>query len=132
MARYLDPKNDLTFKRVFGEHKYLCISLLNSLLPLDKPIVNIEYQMDKLPSELEIFRLSVLDVRCTDSGGRQFLVEILIHWSEIFMGRFVQINDSKPYVMHSDKVKKYEFLQPVYSLNFINEIFEESPEMRDE
>ena len=33
MPRYLDPKNDLTFKRVFGEHKHLCISLINSMLP---------------------------------------------------------------------------------------------------
>ena len=23
MTKYLDPKNDLTFKRVFGEHKHL-------------------------------------------------------------------------------------------------------------
>jgi len=30
MAHYLDPKNDLTFKRVFGEHKHLCMSLINS------------------------------------------------------------------------------------------------------
>jgi hypothetical protein len=36
MARYLDPKNDLIFKRVFGEHKNLCISLINSMLPLDE------------------------------------------------------------------------------------------------
>ena len=31
--RYLDPKADLTFKRVFGEHPDLVISLLNALLP---------------------------------------------------------------------------------------------------
>ncbi|MDR1155362.1 MAG: Rpn family recombination-promoting nuclease/putative transposase, partial [Bacteroidales bacterium] len=45
MARYLDPKADLTFKRIFGEHKHLCISLLNSLLPLEESgrIVSIEY-----------------------------------------------------------------------------------------
>jgi len=48
MARYLDPKNDLAFKQVFGEHKHLCMSLLNSMLPLDKPIVNIEYQSGEL------------------------------------------------------------------------------------
>ena len=30
MAHYLDPKNDLTFKRVFGEHKHLCM-LANKL-----------------------------------------------------------------------------------------------------
>ena len=34
MAKYLDPKADLTFKKIFGEHKNLVISLLNALLPL--------------------------------------------------------------------------------------------------
>ena len=34
MAKYLDPKEDLTFKKVFGEHPNLVASLLNSLLPL--------------------------------------------------------------------------------------------------
>ena len=33
--RYLDPKADLTFKHVFGEHPDLVISLLNALLPLN-------------------------------------------------------------------------------------------------
>ncbi len=28
MAKYLDPKADLTFKKVFGEHKELLISFL--------------------------------------------------------------------------------------------------------
>jgi exonuclease VII small subunit len=36
MAKYLDPKADVTFKKVFGEHKNLVISLLNALLPLDE------------------------------------------------------------------------------------------------
>lgn len=36
MARYLDPKADVTFKKVFGEHKNLVMSLLNALLPLDE------------------------------------------------------------------------------------------------
>ena len=34
--KYLDPKADLTFKKVFGEHPDLIISLLNALLPLKK------------------------------------------------------------------------------------------------
>ena len=33
--RYLDPKADLTFKHVFGEHPDLVISLLNALLPFN-------------------------------------------------------------------------------------------------
>ena len=31
--RYLDPKADRTFKKVFGEHPDLVISFLNALLP---------------------------------------------------------------------------------------------------
>ncbi|MDR2680550.1 MAG: hypothetical protein LBC47_07050 [Tannerella sp.] len=34
MARYLDPKNDLIFKRIFGEHPRLLVSFLNALMPL--------------------------------------------------------------------------------------------------
>ena len=48
--RYLDPKADLTFKKVFGEHPDLVISLLNALLPFDEPeeeIAEIEYLTDR-------------------------------------------------------------------------------------
>lgn len=51
VMRYLDPKADLTFKKVFGEHPDLMISLLNALLPFDKPeeeVVSVEY----LPAEM--------------------------------------------------------------------------------
>lgn len=45
LMRYLDPKADLTFKKIFGEHKDLLISLLNALLPLadDEQIESVEY-----------------------------------------------------------------------------------------
>jgi len=36
MAKYLDPKADLTFKRIFGEHPHLVMSLLNALLPFSE------------------------------------------------------------------------------------------------
>ena len=36
MAKYLDPKADLTFKKIFGEHPELVISLLNALLPFSE------------------------------------------------------------------------------------------------
>ncbi|MBR2201841.1 MAG: PD-(D/E)XK nuclease family transposase [Bacteroidales bacterium] len=45
MAKYLDPKADLTFKKVFGKNKRLVMSLLNALLPLpdDMKITDVEY-----------------------------------------------------------------------------------------
>jgi len=132
MAHYLDPKYDLTFKRVFGEHKHLCMSLINSMLPLEKPIVSIEYQTGELIPELvNLLRNTVVDVRCTDTAGRQFLVEMQLYWDESFKSR-VLFNASKAYVLQLEKTNDYNLLKPVYALNFINETFEKSPEMQDE
>ena len=132
MANYLDPKNDLTFKRVFGQHKHLCISLINSMIPFESPIVSIEYQSGELIPELaNVLRNTIVDVRCTDSNGRQFIVEMQMFWSESFKSR-VLLNASKAYVMQFDKGKDFELLQPVYALNFVNEIFEKDPEMKNE
>ena len=132
MAHYLDPKNDLTFKRVFGEHKHLCISLINSMLPLEKPVVNIEYQTGELIPELtDVLRNTSVDVRCTDTDHRQFLVEMQLFWSEGFKSR-VLLNASKAYVKQLDKAEEFKLLNPVYALNFVNNIFEKSPEMENE
>ena len=132
MAQYLDPKNDLTFKRVFGEHKHLCISLINSMLLLEKPVVSIEYQTNELIPELaEVLRQTIVDVRCTDAVGRQFIVEMQMYWTESFKSR-VLLNAAKAYIMQLDKAKEFELLQPVYALNFVNEKFEKAPELENE
>ena len=131
MAHYLDPKNDLTFKRVFGEHKHLCMSLINSMLPLEKPVVSIEYQSGELIPELEILRNTIVDVRCTDEDDRQFIVEMQLYWYDSFRQR-VLFNASKAYVRQLDKAQQFKLLQPVYALSFINETFEKSPEMQNE
>jgi len=132
MAHYLDPKNDLTFKRVFGEHKHLCMSLLNSMLPLEKPIVALEYQTGELIPELaDVLRHTIVDVRCTDLDGRQFIVEMQLFWSDSFKKR-VLLNASKAYVKQLDKAEKFRLLQPVFALNFVNETFENAPEMKEE
>ena len=59
MPRYLDQKNDLVFKRVFGKHSDLLISFLNALLPLDQgqSIENIEYLSPEQVREATNFEL---------------------------------------------------------------------------
>ena len=73
-GKYLNPKADLTFKLVFGEHKDLMMSLLNALLPLaeDAPITSLEYMTPELVPEKPSKKNSIVDVRCKDSLGRQF------------------------------------------------------------
>jgi len=122
--RYLDPKADLTFKKIFGEHKDLLISLLNALLPLadDEQIESVEYLSPELVPDTYVGKNSIVDVRCRDVKGRQFIVEMQMLWTEAFKQR-VLFNASKAFVRQLDKKRKYELLQPVYSLNLVNETF---------
>ena len=123
--RYLDPKADLTFKKVFGEHPDLVISLLNALLPLetDEEVMEIEYLPAELVPENPLRKNSIVDVRCKDKCGRQYLVEMQMVWSPEFQQR-VLFNASKAYVRQVKTGEEYELLQPVYSLNLVNEVFE--------
>lgn len=123
--KYLNPKADLTFKRVFGEHPDLVMSLLNALLPLtaDQEIADIEYLPSEMVPENPLRKNSIVDVRCKDKQGRQFIVEMQMIWSPEFKQR-VLFNASKAYVRQMSVGEQYELLQPVYSLNLVNEIFE--------
>ena len=124
--RYLDPKADLTFKKVFGNHPDLVISLLNALLPFDTPeeeVVSVEYLPAELVPDNPLHKNSIVDVRCRDARGRQFIVEMQMVWSQEFKMR-VLFNASKAYVRQLDRSENYRLLQPVYSLNLVNEIFE--------
>ena len=123
--RYLDPKADLTFKKVFGEHPDLVMSFLNALLPLEEgqEIESIEYLASEMVPDNPLRKNSIVDVRCRDVRGRQFIVEMQMVWSPEFKQR-VLFNASKAYVRQIDRGENYHLLQPVYSLNLVNEVFE--------
>lgn len=62
--KYLDPKTDLTFKKIFYKHPDLLISLLNALLPLsdDEQIKSIKYLPTELVPQLYLHKNSIVDV----------------------------------------------------------------------
>ncbi len=123
--KYLDPKADPTFKKVFGRHPDLLVSLLNSLLPLgdDEQIQEIEYLQPELVPELYLHKNSIVDVLCKDICGRTFCVEMQMEWSQAFKQR-VLFNASKLYVTQAMQKDQYSELRPVYSLNLVNDVFE--------
>ena len=125
MAKYLDPKADLTFKKIFGEHPDLVISLLNALLPFseEQKITEIEYLPSELTPDNPMRKNSIVDVHCKATDGRQFIVEMQMEWTTAFKQR-VLFNASKAYVRQLKKSKKYHLLQPVYSLSLVNDVFE--------
>ncbi len=126
MSKYLDPKADLTFKKVFGEHKDLVISFLNALLPFESAEEEIceviEYLDPELRPRSPLKKDSVVDLRCRDARNRQFVVEMQMMWTSEFKQR-VLFNASKAYVSQLDIGQDYELLQPVYSLNLVNDTY---------
>ncbi len=124
--RYLDPKNDLIFKKVFGEHPHLLRSFLNALLPLEegRQIESLEYLQPEMVPEIPLLgKTSIVDVLCRDNRGRQFIVEMQMLWTDAFKSR-VLFNASKAYVNQLDRGKGYVSLQPVYALSLLNHDFE--------
>ena len=96
----MDPKADLTFKKVFGEHRDLVVSFLNALLPFDSPEEEIKEVLEYC----------------------QFVVEMQMMWTSAFKQR-VLFNASKAYVSQLETGGEYELLQPVYSLNIVNDVY---------
>lgn len=124
--RYLDPKNDLVFKKIFGQFPNITMSFLNSLLPLEvgQEIRELEYLPIELVPELPgIIKNSIVDVRCRDNRGRQFIVEMQMLWTNSFKNR-VLFNASKAYVRQLEKNEEYTMLQPVFALSIVNQKFE--------
>ena len=121
MARYLDPKNDLTFKRIFGEHPDLLIDFLNALMPLspDRQIKEVAYLPAEQVPDNPAKKNSIVDVKCKDKTGRVFIIEMQMLWTSDFTQRLV-FNAGKAYIRQLDKNESYHLLQPVYTLAILN------------
>ena len=129
MARYLDPRNDLIFKRIFGENPHLLMSFLNSLMPFEEGrfIEEIRYLPTEQVPDNPGKKDSIVDVKCIDNNKRQFIVEMQMYWSSYFKNRMV-FNAGKAYVRQLDRSDNYDLLEPVYSLAILNDSFDHKTE----
>ena len=91
------------------------IHLLNSFLPLATPIVSIEYMPEELHDDLLEGRLGIVDVRCQDAVGRQFIVEMQIRKTPLLMQRLVW-NAARILSRQLDRGGPFKGIQPVFTL----------------
>lgn len=123
---YLDPKADLTFKKVFGEHEELVKSLLNALLPFQTPeeeVLSLEYLSFESMPETPLRGYSIVDVCCKNKQGQEFMVEIQMVWSQEFIYR-VQCHGSIVFARRLGKRRQEDdnLPMPLYSLNISDKI----------
>ena len=115
---YADLKNDVVFRKVFGGHPRVLAGLLNDLLGRegDRAIVELEYlPSDQLPL-VPGLKLSILDVRCREKGGAQFVVEMQMLAVTGFLNRVVY-NACKAYVGTLERGAAYERLVDVVAVS---------------
>jgi len=129
MARYLDPKSDLVFKKIFGTHPNLLKDFLNAILPLphDCLIENLSYLPTENVPEIPCLKHSIVDVLCIDNHQRTFIVEMQLQWSRHFIQRML-FNTAATYVHQLQKAQSYQHLSPVYGLAVIDAIFTDEEE----
>ena len=127
---FADPKNDLAFKKIFGneKHKDILISFLNSVLDFknEKAIVDVSivnpYQVPKIPELKE----TILDIKATNKNGDTFIVEMQKKDIADFTKRSLYYT-SKAYVTQLPKGQNYSILKKVYFIGIVNfNIFENS------
>lgn len=127
--RLLDPKSDIVFKKIFGQHPELIKSFLNGILPLPEGrlIESIIYLTPEQSPRIPSMKNTIVDVKCTDQHGHIFIVEMQMTWSKSFLKRFL-FGTSKAFVQQLDAGKAYHTLCPVYGVAIVNETFENTTE----
>jgi predicted transposase/invertase (TIGR01784 family) len=125
-SRFLNPKADIVFKKIFGNHANILKSFLNAMIPLpeDSVIERIEYLPAEQVPVVPEFKRTIVDVKCTDQLGRTFIVEMQMDWTKDFAKR-VLYGASQAYTAQLRKGEDYSRLSPVYALALINENFDE-------
>jgi predicted transposase/invertase (TIGR01784 family) len=92
MQRFLDPKNDFAFKRVFGteKNKEILIGFLNDIFAgTHDQIEDVEFlKLDQDP-EIAALRQSIVDVMCRDVNGKRFIIEMQCAYDTHFIRRAV-------------------------------------------
>ena len=103
ISKYLDPKNDLAFKKIFGEekHKRLPMAFLNAVFNLqgEDLIVDLEFLNTIQSPEVEARKESIVDVLVRDQKGSKYVVEMQVAKIEGFEKR-AQFYAAKTYCSH--------------------------------
>jgi len=121
--KFVDIKNDVAFRKIFGNEKKtkILISFLNAILKLEgsKQIKEITianpYQFPRVAGE----KASIIDVRAIDKEGRQFVVEMQVADVDGFDKR-VQYYTCRDYSMQIDRGEKYPLLKPTYFVGILD------------
>jgi predicted transposase/invertase (TIGR01784 family) len=116
LSKFLDPKNDFAFKKIFGteKNKDILIHFLNDILEFKgkKKIRSVEFLSPVQNPEIAYKKQSLVDVLCRDKKGVQFIVEMQVTQTTGFEKR-AQYYAAKAYSQQAVAGGQYETLKEI-------------------
>ena len=120
--KFVDPKNDIAFKKIFGseDKTQILISFLNAVLELtgDKMIQEVIILNPFQAPRLKHLKYTTLDVQAKDKRGITFIVEMQIRGLEGSKKRFVYYT-TKAYSLQLKRGIDYPKLNQVIFILYI-------------
>jgi predicted transposase/invertase (TIGR01784 family) len=122
MLRLLDPKNDFAFKRVFGvdDNKDILIAFLNAIFEgVHNTIEDVEFLPLHQDPKIAALRQSIIDVKCSDSKNRQFIIEMQCYSDSAFLKRAC-VYAARAYADQAIDGVSYRDIKPVIFLAILD------------
>ncbi|WP_395463524.1 Rpn family recombination-promoting nuclease/putative transposase [Wolbachia endosymbiont of Cantharis cryptica] len=123
ISKFLDPKLDLTFKKIFGteKNKNILIHFLNDILGFTEIniIQEVEFLSTIMDPEIASDKQSIVDVLCRDSSGARYVIEMQLARDKGFEKR-AQLYAAKAYSRQADKSGKYIDLKKIFFIAISN------------
>ena len=116
LSKFLDPKNDFAFKRIFGTEKNqdILIHFINDIVGFegDRAIETVQFLKTFQDPEVASKKQSLVDVLCADQAGRQYIIEMQVAKTSGFEKR-AQYYAAKAYGYQLNKGDDYDLLKEV-------------------
>jgi len=121
--KFVDPKNDVAFRKIFGNEnkKEILISFLNAVLDLegDRKIKEVTILNPFQAPRIKELKETVLDVRAKDHRDISFIVEMQVEEKPAFIKR-VQYYSAKAYSSQIERGEEYPKLNQVIFIGIVN------------
>src|ERR1700722_16783978 len=115
-SKFLDPKNDVAFKKIFGteKNKDILIHFLNDMITFKEngPIVSVTFLKTVQDPEAALKKTSIVDILCKDERGNHYIVEMQVAKEKGFAKR-AQYYASKAYISQAGSGSAYHDLKEV-------------------
>lgn len=119
LSKFLDPKNDVAFKKIFGseKNKDILIHFLNDMITFKErgPIIEVTFLKTTQDPETAAQKTSIVDILCKDEKGNTYIVEMQVAKEKGFEKR-AQYYASKAYISQAHAGGEYHDLKEVIFL----------------